>query len=257
MSIKLMILFMMPKLGLALGVDFLDQKAMSYVVQVVKSSLAHRKSGQSARRNDFIDLIIEGMKNKSGKSMTKDEDSSQFEKDAELKLDDDKLSSMSDAEWEKILLGNALVLFFAGFDTVSTVMQNVMWYFATQPLEQEKVRQEILEAMEKEEVTADEQRLDYTTVMNLPVLDMFVHEAMRCYGLSFIERKCSKDYLVPGTDFVVPKGMIVQLAGSGFLKDKKYFPNPEEFNLENFSAEAKAGRPPMSYLVFGQVKGFL
>ncbi len=39
-----------------------------------------------------------------------------------------------------------------------------------------------------------------------------VNEALRVYPLTFVERLCVKDYKVPGTNFVVPKGMLVQIA---------------------------------------------
>jgi len=32
------------------------------------------------------------------------------------------------------------------------------------------------------------------------------------YPLALIERLCVKDYKIPGIDFVVPKGMMVQIA---------------------------------------------
>jgi cytochrome P450 len=39
-----------------------------------------------------------------------------------------------------------------------------------------------------------------------------VNESLRVYPVTFIERVCVKDYKVPDSDFVVPKGMIVQIA---------------------------------------------
>lgn len=36
------------------------------------------------------------------------------------------------------------------------------------------------------------------------------------------------------------------------MKDEKYFPNPEEFNPDNFSPERKAERNPYAFLAFGQ-----
>jgi hypothetical protein len=39
-----------------------------------------------------------------------------------------------------------------------------------------------------------------------------VSEALRLYPLTILERLCVKDYKIPGVDFVVPKGMLVQIA---------------------------------------------
>lgn len=34
------------------------------------------------------------------------------------------------------------------------------------------------------------------------------------YPLTFVERRCTKDYKVPGMDLVIPTGMLVQIARS-------------------------------------------
>ena len=53
-------------------------------------------------------------------------------------------------------------------------------------------------------------------------LDMVVNEAMRhAPVLGEVERLCVKDYIVPGTDFVIPKGALVQGGNSIGLKSPK------------------------------------
>jgi hypothetical protein len=44
------------------------------------------------------------------------------------------------------------------------------------------------------------------------VFPQVVMEALRLYPLAVIERLCVKDYKIPGVDFVIPKGMLVQIA---------------------------------------------
>jgi len=62
-----------------------------------------------------------------------------------------------------------------------------------------------------------------------------------------------RDFKVPGSDFIIPAGMLVQLPTLAIMRDEKYFgPNPLKFNPENFSAEAKANRPACAFLSFGQ-----
>jgi hypothetical protein len=39
-----------------------------------------------------------------------------------------------------------------------------------------------------------------------------MNESLRVYPVTFIERLCVKDYKVPNIDFVIPKGMLVQIA---------------------------------------------
>ena len=102
-----------------------------------------------------------------------------------------------------------------------------------------------------EKQSKKEEELDYHTIQSLPYLDMVVHETLRFFPLGDIERKCVKEYKVPGTNFVIPKGMIVQLPVTGIMMDEKYFPEPESFNPENFSQENKQRRSPYAFLAFG------
>ena len=80
---------------------------------------------------------------------------------------------------------------------------------------------------------------------------MVVYETLRFFPLGDIERKCVREYRIQGTNFIVPKGMIVQLPVTGIMMDEKYFPDPECFNPENFSQENKQKRSPYAFLAFG------
>ena len=86
---------------------------------------------------------------------------------------------------------------------------------------------------------------DYSTIMNLPYLDMVLHETLRMHpALSHLERHCTKDYKIPGSDVVIKAGEDVQINVIGIHTDEQYFPNPGQFNPENFSKKSKASRSP-------------
>ena len=51
---------------------------------------------------------------------------------------------------------------------------------------------------------------------------------------------------------MIPKGMMVIVPHESIMKDKKFYPNPDKFDPENFSAENKAKRSPYAFLGFGQ-----
>jgi cytochrome P450 len=104
-------------------------------------------------------------------------------------------------------VSNALLLFFAGFDTSSTTMSIALHFLATEPECQERLLAEVQEAIAK----SGAETLDYTAVQTLPFLEMFIPECLRLYPLTPIERKCVKDYQISGTDSVIPKGVLVQV----------------------------------------------
>ena len=94
-------------------------------------------------------------------------DNDQFEADAKLS-EKVSLAAFSDEEIEAALISNVLLLFVAGFDTSSTGMGLVMYYLTVNPHVQDKLWEEIEEAINK---NGGNERLDYNTVQELPYLD--------------------------------------------------------------------------------------
>ena len=64
------------------------------------------------------------------------------------------------------------------------------------------------------------------------------------------ERECTKDYKIPNTDFVIPKGRIVHVYFKDIITDEKNFVQPNDFNPENFSPENHTNK--FSFMSFGQ-----
>lgn len=79
-----------------------------------------------------------------------------------------------------------------------------------------------------------------------------VLEALRKYPpVPLLIRKASKDYPVPGSDVVLPRGTSILIPAYSIHHDPEYFPNPENFEPERFSAEATATRDNVTFLPFG------
>ena len=68
--------------------------------------------------------------------------------------------------------------------------------------------------------------------------------------MTFHERECTKDYKIPNTDFIVPKGRVVHVYFKNIINDEKNFVEPDNFYPENFSAENHTNK--FSFLSFGQ-----
>lgn len=67
----------------------------------------------------------------------------------------------------------------------------------------------------------------------------------------FIIRTCSKEYKFPHGNIYLEKGTSVFIPVIEFHKDSRYFPNPEVFDPERFSAENKSKIKPYSFIPFG------
>lgn len=77
-------------------------------------------------------------------------------------------------------------------------------------------------------------------------------ETLRKYPLTpFIQRECVEDYEIPETGLIIEKGTAVVIPQHGLHWDEKYFPNPQYYDPERFSAENKSNITPFTYLPFG------
>ena len=169
--------------------------------------------------------------------------SSQVEEELEV-AKPTKASAIREDMLETVLIANLFLLFLAGFETSSSMMTACIFFLARNQDVQERLFNEINDADFNE-------KMDYNTLMSLQYLDMVVYETMRHFPIVEIERTCTRDYEVPGTGFTVPKGMIVQVSAPGVMMDERYYPNPTEFNPENFSKESKDKRNPAAFMAFG------
>ena len=59
-----------------------------------------------------------------------------------------------------------------------------------------------------------------------------------------LERRVTKPWPVPGTDFVLPKDSLVTVPITQMAVDPKYYETPEKFNPDHFSPESVSKRGP-------------
>ncbi|XP_062134141.1 cytochrome P450 6a2-like [Drosophila sulfurigaster albostrigata] len=68
----------------------------------------------------------------------------------------------------------------------------------------------------------------------------------------FLERKALKDYVVPGyPKYVISKGTQVIIPAAAYHRDEDFYPDPNTFDPERFSAEQVAKRDSVECLPFG------
>ena len=129
-------------------------------------------------------------------------------------------------------VSNALVMFFAGFDSTAISLSKIAHKMVLHPDVQDKVLQEIEDTLgEEDEVTPD-------NVNQLKYMEQVINESLRHEDiLTSHERMCTKDYLIPGTTMTIPKGRVVKVYFTKMELDEKNFKNPHNFDPENFAPE--------------------
>lgn len=78
-------------------------------------------------------------------------------------------------------------------------------------------------------------------------------ETLRKYpALPLLNRRCTKDYQIPGTNATLEKGTDVAISVMGIHHDEEYYPDHEKFDPERFNEINKAKLPSCCYLPFGE-----
>ena len=188
-------------------------------------------------------MMIDAMKH-INTDTTDDHKNDQFERDADL----GKVKITKEVD-ELTIVSTAMVFLIAGYDTTGSTMAMAAYELAMNPEIQDRLMEEIEEEVEK----ADGADLDYTTLQNMPYLDAVLHETLRMHSPAPLNlRACTKDYKIPGTKISLKAGDDIMIPACGIHMNEKLYPNPTQFNPDNFSKEAKANRSPYTFLAFGQ-----
>nr|AIL94163.1 cytochrome P450 CYP3026A2 [Tigriopus japonicus] len=220
--------FVMEKLSIP--IQKYEQTMFFY--EIVKETVNHRMQTKF-RRNDLVDLMIDAMKEDS----ESDTNPNQIHDNARKSLD------------EITLVATALVILIAGYDTTAQTLAITSFYLARNPDIQDKLYQEIVDVSGELDVDSYP---DYNLIQSLPYMDMVLHETLRINpALGLITRACTKDYIVPGTSIPLKRGDDVHIYVSAIHKNREIYPDPDQYDPERFSAQAKANRHPYAFLGFG------
>ena len=147
--------------------------------------------------------------------------------------------SMSDQQ----LRDEALTLFLAGHETTANLL-TWTWYLLSQnPAVEAKLHAELAAVLQGRAPTvADVPQLKYT--------EQIVTEAMRLYPPAWtIGRQCTEAVEIGG--FVMPKGAVCLMSQYVMHHNGRYYPDPESFQPERWTAEFKATLPKFAYFPFG------
>ncbi|KAK4878612.1 hypothetical protein RN001_011118 [Aquatica leii] len=187
-----------------------------FFLSVVRNSAEYRKTNNVVR-NDFLQILIELMKGESGLTIEE-------------------------------ITAEALVFFLAGFETSSATLTYALLELAAHQDIQQKLREEVKTVMERHN-----QVMTYESLKEMVYMQQVFEEVLRKYPpLSFLNRVCTEEYLIPNTDITLKKGTNVLISIMGIHHDPEYFPEPEKFDPERFSLENKQKLNHFSYMPFGE-----
>jgi len=143
----------------------------------------------------------------------------------------------------KLLRDQVMSMLLAGHETTANAL-NWTWYLLSKnPSVERRVRDEVLTAIgDRTPEFADLPKLNYTK--------MVFEEAMRLYPPVWTMSRAALEPDRLGDHEVTP-GTTIMLCPYAVQRNPRYWPNPEGFDPDRFSAEAKKARPRYAYFPFG------
>lgn len=136
-----------------------------------------------------------------------------------------------------------LIIFLAGHETTANALAWTWYLLARHPEVEARLHAELDRVLAGRPPTLDDvAALTYTRCV--------IEESIRLYPPAYvIDRATQSDMAIGG--FRIRRGTTIFLSPYLTHRDARWYPNPEQFDPDRWSAEAKAARPKYAYFPFG------
>lgn len=145
---------------------------------------------------------------------------------------------------DKQVRDEALTIFLAGHETTANALTWTWYLLSEHPEVEAKLHAEIDSVLEQKRLPTleDMPQLRYT--------EMVLAESMRLYPPAWaIGRLSINEHEIGG--YVIPPRALVLVSPYVMHRDARFFPEPERFDPERWTPEARESRPQFSYFPFG------
>ena len=240
-----------PRLAKFLGIKLFSNEVTTFFSNIVKNNMAEREQ-KGIVRPDMIHLLMQAKK-----GTLKHEENNQTQVDAGFAVIEESSIGKEEKRQKRQLtdddiIAQALMFFLAGFESVSILISFTLYELAINPLIQQKLQEEVDNALMECNGT-----ITYEILMKMQYLDMVISETLRKWlGNAIIDRICVKPYTIQPVNesespIQVNVGDSIGFSLYSIQRDEKYFPNPDCFDPERFSAENKVNIVPYTFIPFG------
>ncbi|RZC38896.1 cytochrome P450 9e2-like [Asbolus verrucosus] len=247
-TIKLSIILISQTIATKLQIEMLPKATATFFRSIIKNNITKRET-EGIVRPDLLHLLMEARKGKLKHETVKDEKGEGFATVEESHIGKNtKQMELTDNH----IVAQALLFFFAGFETVSTASSFLAHELAVNPDVQKKLQEEI-DAVNEEH----EGKIPYEILLSMKYFDQVVCESLRKWPAAFqTDRICTKNYTILPKKahervLEIEEGVLMVIPIMALHRDPQYYPEPERFDPERFSEENKDRFVPGTYLPFG------
>ncbi|GAB6030265.1 hypothetical protein CHUAL_005942 [Chamberlinius hualienensis] len=207
-----------------LKISILNAEALAFFKKLILDIIDARQKNKS-RKSDFLQLMLDAME----------------EHNAPTDSNEPKKIPMT----YETVIAQSFLFFFAGFESASSTLSFTAYNLATHPKCQERLYNEVKDALEK-----NDGKIDYEMLSQLSYMDMVIHESLRRYPAAIrTDRECTQDCVL--NEIPIKKGMLIGIQIYALMNDEDYYKNPEEFRPERFEEDGCDYKNSFTYLAFG------
>nr|XP_023017890.1 cytochrome P450 9e2-like [Leptinotarsa decemlineata] len=234
------------RVGGFFGISFISRSVNNFFQKLVDDTIKTREENNIIRP-DMIHLLMEAKKGIHHNEETVEVDTG-FATVKEANMGKGHIAELTNTD----ITAQALIFFFAGFDSVSSLMCFMAHELAVNSDIQIRLRKEINETS-----VSCGGSITYEALLKMKYMDMVVSETLRKWPSALVtDRICTKPYtIVPVTADENPvhieKKTLIMIPIFGIHRDPKYYPDPLRFDPERFSDENKGNINTFAYMPFG------
>ncbi|XP_068143568.1 probable cytochrome P450 6d5 [Drosophila tropicalis] len=226
--------FLYPKLEEFFVAIGWKQESLEDMRELVNRTIAFREQNNVTRR-DMLQLLLQ-LRN-SG-SISSDDNMWTAEKNQ---------SNYLKTLTNDLIAGQLFLFFVAGYETTASTAAFTLYEMAQNPDVLAKAQENIQSTLEKHDG-----KLSYDAIQDMQYLELCLKETARKYpALPLLNRECTKDYVVPGSQLIIKQGTPIIISLIGLHRDEEYFPDPLRYFPERFTEE-HMNHNPAAYMPFGE-----
>ncbi|KAJ1524964.1 hypothetical protein ONE63_009817 [Megalurothrips usitatus] len=146
---------------------------------------------------------------------------------------------------ENVMAGQAFLFFIAGLDNIANSVGFALHELSLNPALQQRAVEEVRAC------SARHGGLTYEALREMELIERIMREVLRKYSpVGILTREPTSTF--QGTDVVVDKSVMVWIPVWQMLHDPDLYKDPERFDPDRFTEEAKEQRHAYTYLPFGE-----
>ena len=137
----------------------------------------------------------------------------------------------------------ALTIFLAGHETTANALTWIWYLLSQNPAAEAKLHEEVQAVLGSRSPTVED-------FLQLRYTEMVLAESMRLFPPAWAIGRLAIDECTIG-GYTVARRSLVLMSQYVMHRDARYFPEPERFDPERWTPEARESRPQFSYFPFG------